>query len=83
MSAQTAVTSARGSMLARRSGRPARRCSHWAGSRSHPAPAVSAPLARQRCCQLLPFWSSSQSSSASILPRLRWPAALSADPANC
>ena len=67
MSPQTATVSAQGTSLAC----PPRQLSHWPGSRSHPAPAASAPLASQRCCQLPPSWACSQSSRPSRPPGLR------------
>ena len=44
--------------------------SHRAPSRFQSGPAVSAPLASQRCCQVLPRWSASQV-TASAAPRNR------------
>ena len=62
-SAQIATVNAAPNGPVRPAGRPAAR-SHWAGIARQSAPAVSAPLASQRSCQLAPGCSPSQSSSA-------------------
>ena len=62
-SAQITVSKRRGQPPRRASGVLAAAGSQPAGTSRQPRPAVSAPLASHRSCQLSPGWSSSQSSS--------------------
>ena len=78
-SAPTAVIKAETSAEVTGPAGPGRRFSQPPGSCRHAAPAASAPLASQRCCQLPPSWPCSQSSSS---PQ-RDPACPGRRPARC
>ena len=68
MPAQTAVIKAETSAEVTGTASPGTGSASRRASCRHAAPAASAPLASQRCCQLPPSWPCSQSSSAPSAP---------------